>query len=328
MSWQNIARADVDAGLRSWSLWAVVVVFFLILVVFGRFVARGSLLSSLLDTNARTFALLLTFLFVPVVGLLVGHRALGRARERARRRELTGDDTSDGDADEMETSTAETSETDAPDADKPETDTAEGNSEAQADDEAATDGGTETGVGAQADDEATTDGGTETGVGPATSHELFVGTVVGRAVVLMVAILAGFLPVFVAWVAQSGTAALYEVLVAFLVAVVLGLLFVAVAIAISTLTASAGRAAVGAASVFVGLYAWPFLPSIVGIDVPFAVLEQFWLVFLVGDLSTTLFSLRQGEVTAAILGTFLLGVLVAAPLAFSYHRLRRAGLPD
>jgi hypothetical protein len=310
MSWQNIARADVDAGLRSWSLWAVVVVFFLILVVFGRFVARGSLLSSLLDTNARTFALLLTFLFVPVVGLLVGHRALGRARERARRRELTGDDTSDGDADEMETSTAEASETDAPDADKPETDTAEGNSEAQADDEAAT------------------DGGTETGIGPATSHELFVGTVVGRAVVLMVAILAGFLPVFVAWVAQSGTAALYEVLVAFLVAVVLGLLFVAVAIAISTLTASAGRAAVGAAGVFVGLYAWPFLPSIVGIDVPFAVLEQFWLVFLVGDLSTTLFSLRQGEVTAAILGTFLLGVLVAAPLAFSYHRLRRAGLPD
>jgi ABC-2 type transport system permease protein len=274
MTWQEIARTDIEAGVRSRSLWAVVVVFLVAMLVLGRFVARGSLLSALFDTNARTFALFLTLLFVPVVGLLVGHRALVRAHERT---------TADGDDESPETVDGEPRDED--------------------------------------------DENTEQGDSGPSGRDLFVGTVVGRGVVLTVAVLAGFLPVFVAWVVQSGTAALYEILVAFLVAVVLGLLFVGLGVAISTVTASSARAAAGAAGAFVGLYTWPFLPSLVGVDVPFALLERFWLVFLVGDLSTTLFSLRQGEVPAAILGALLLSALVVAPLALGYVRFRRDGLP-
>ena len=224
------------------------VVAVLLMVVLGRFVTRGSVRSALFDTNARTFALLLTLLFVPVVGLVVGHRALERARKR-------------------------------------------------------------------------------TTTGESTGHDLFVGTVVGRVAVLTVAVVAGFLPTFVVWFVQSGTAALYEILVAFVVAVVLGLLFVGVGVAISTLTTSRLRATAGAAGAFVGLYAWPVLPSLVGVEVPFALLDRLWLVFLVGDLSTTLFLFRQGEVTSAIAGAVVLVALVAAPLALGYARVRRAGPP-
>jgi ABC-2 type transport system permease protein len=254
MTWRTTARADIEAGLRSRGLWAVVVLFLVVVLALGRFVARGALLGALFETNARTLTLVLTVLFVPVVGLLVGHRALGRAHER----------------------------TDNPGA-----------------------------VG-----------------GKTARRDLFIGTVVGRTVVLGVFLLAGFLPTFVVWFVQSGTHALYEMFVAFLAATALGSLFVAVALAISTVTASTVRAAVGEGVTLVGLYAWPLFPSLVGVSVPYSLLERFWLVFLVSDLSTTLFSLRQGELTASVLGVVVLAVLVTAPLAFGYARLKRTGLPD
>jgi ABC-type transport system involved in multi-copper enzyme maturation permease subunit len=313
MTWQDIARADIEDGVRSRGLWAVVVVFVVLMVVIGRFVSRAGLpVGALFDTNARTFAFLLTLLFVPVVGLLVGHRALLRAHERNRPpREQSDDAGTPGDDADNETSTVD-AESDGPDT---------------AGTDAESDGPDTGGTDAESDEPDTTGETGGTTGGTETSQDLFLGTVVGRTVVLAVAIFAGFLPTFVVWVAQSGVASLYEVLVAFLVAVVYGLLFVGVGIAISTLTTNRARAAAGAAGAFVGLYAWPFLPGLAGIDVPYALLDLFWLVFLVGDLSTTLFSLRQGEPTSAILGVVVLGLFVAAPLTLGYVRFNRDGVP-
>ncbi len=279
VTWHRVARVDIGAGVRSRGLWVVVALFVVLMVVFGRFVARGTLPSALLDTNAQTFAFLLTFLFAPIAGLLVGHGAVVHAHERASENTST------------------------------ETDDATGSD----------DGATETG----GNEDPAESGEAERADSEVEPRALFVGAVVGRAVVLTVAVLAGFLPTFVVWVTQSGAVALYEILVAFLVAVAFGLLFVAVGIAISTLTARRGPAVAGGVGAFVGLYAWPFLPGLVGVEVPFALLERFWPVFVVGDVSTTLFSLRQGEVTSSVLGVF-----VATPLAFGYLRVERTGVPD
>jgi len=296
VTWRRVARADIRAGVRSRGLWVVVALFVVLMVVFGRFVARGTLPSALLDTNARTFAFLLTVLFVPIAGLLVGHEAVVRAHERAIENVPTGTDDTTG-SDDGATGDASTGT-----------------------------GDTETETGGNEDPAES--GETERADSGVESRALFVGTVVGRAVVLTVAVLGGFLPTFVVWVTQSGAVALYEILVAFLVAVAFGLLFVAVGIAISTLTARRGPAVAGGVGAFVGLYAWPFLPGLVGVEVPFALLERFWPVFVVGDVSTTLFSLRQGEVTSSVLGVLVLGVFVAAPLAFGYLRVERTGVPD
>ncbi len=155
------------------------------------------------------------------------------------------------------------------------------------------------------------------------THDLFVGTVVGRTGVLTVALLAGFAPVSVAWVVQSGTAALYEILVTVLAALALGLVFVAVGIALSTLTADRRLAAAGGIVAFGLLYAWPVLPGLVGVGVPFVVLDRFWLVFVVGDVTDTLFALREPRLTDSVSGVLVLGALVGGLLAVSYSRFSR-----
>lgn len=244
VTWQDIARDDIEAGLRSTNLWRVVGIFFLFLLVFGKFASRESILTggALLETNARTFAFFLTFLFVPIVGLLVSYTALHRAGE--------GDDATEE-----------------------------------------------------------------------SRRDVFLGTVAGRAGILGVAIFVTFLPTFVLLLIESGLTSVYEIFATFVAAVLFGLLFVAVGIAISSLAKSTAQAAAGAVVAFLVLYAWPFLIEAIGISVPQAVLESFWPIFIFADIVETLFSIRQGDLlTSSLLGVLILAVLVAAPLAIGYYR--------
>lgn len=246
MNWQEIAGENIREGVRSRAIWATVAVFFIFLLVFGRFASRESLFTggALMQTNARTFAFFLTFLFVPIVGLLVSYTALHHARERL-------------------------SETD-------------------------------------------TD-----------SDAVFFGTVMGRVGLLSLVLFIGFLPAFVVLLAQSGTASLYEVIATFVGAVLFGLLFVAVGVAISAVAVTRVQAAFGAVGAFVVLYAWPFIPEIVGVSVPHGLLERFWLIFVFGDTVGTVFALRQGTVSSSVLGVVLLGLAIFAALALSYVRFDR-----
>lgn len=84
MTWRDIARHDIEKGVRQTNLWRVIGIFFLFLLILGKFASRESILTggALLETNARTFAFFLTFLFVPIVGLIVSYTALHRAGER------------------------------------------------------------------------------------------------------------------------------------------------------------------------------------------------------------------------------------------------------
>lgn len=108
MNWQDIARSEIEDGLRSTGLWVTIGIFFLFLLVFGRLAGRGSFLTGgvLLDTNARTFAFFLTFLFVPIIGLVVSYTGLHRARARiddfASARRATADEEGDSDAADVE----------------------------------------------------------------------------------------------------------------------------------------------------------------------------------------------------------------------------------
>ena len=152
------------------------------------------------------------------------------------------------------------------------------------------------------------------------SRDAFVGTVVGRLGVFSLAVFVAFFPVFVALFSQSGTAAVSEALVALLGAVLFGLLFLALGLAISTLTANALQAAAGAVVVFLVLYAWPFVLDAIGLGVPHAVLEQVWVVFVLGGIVTTLFSLGQGSLSSSLFSLVVLGAGVVGALAIGYVR--------
>ena len=246
MNWEAIAGENIREGIRSHALWATVAVFFIFVLVFGRFVSRESLFTgeALMQTNARTFAFFLTFLFVPIVGLLVSYTALHHARNRLAETEASND-------------------------------------------------------------------------------AVFFGTVAGRAGLLTLVLFVGFLPAFVVLLAQSGTASLAEVIATFVGAVLFGLLFVAVGVAISAVAVTRLQAAFGAVGAFIALYAWPFIPGIVGLSVPHGLLERFWLIFVFGDTVGTLFALRQGTVSSSALGLLILGLAVVAILALSYVRFDR-----
>jgi ABC-2 type transport system permease protein len=155
------------------------------------------------------------------------------------------------------------------------------------------------------------------------SRELLAGTFAGRAGVLAAAILVGFLPAFVLLILQSETIPLFAVFAFFLAAVLFGLLFVAFGVGISALAHSRHQAIAGGVVAFLLLYAWPFLPGIVGLGVPQALLERFWLVFVFGDVIETLFSIRQGELTGSLFGLVVLAIFIAVPLAAGYAGLER-----
>lgn len=156
-------------------------------------------------------------------------------------------------------------------------------------------------------------------------RELLAGTFAGRAGVLAAAVLVGFLPGSVLLVLQSETVPVFAVFAVLVAAVLFGLLFVAFGVAISALARSRRQAIAGGVGAFLLLYAWPVLPSVVGLGVPQAVLERFWLVFVFGDVVETLFSLRQGELTGSVFGVVVLAVFTALALAAGYAGLERAG---
>lgn len=257
MTWQAIAREDIEDGVRTWSLWQVIGLFFLFLLVLGKFVSRESILTggALVDTNARTFAFFLTFLFVPIVGLLVSYTALHRTGER----DADSDENANGDEDDYD----------------------------------------------YEDDR----------------QDIYLGTVAGRAGLLAIGVFVAFLPAFLLLFIESGLTSVYEVFATFVAAVLFGLLFVAVGIAISAVTGSRAQAAVGAVLAFLLLYAWPFLIQAVGINVPQSLLEAFWPIFIFADVVETLFSIRQGDLlTSSLIGVLILVVLIAVPLVIGYSQ--------
>jgi ABC-2 type transport system permease protein len=160
-------------------------------------------------------------------------------------------------------------------------------------------------------------------------RELLAGTFVGRAGVLSAAIAVGFIPALLVLILQSQGLALLAALISLLAAMLFGLLFVAVGVGISALARSRAQAIAGGVVAFLLLYAWPFLPGIVGLGTPQALLEQFWLVFLFGDLSETLFAFRQGQLlTGHVLGPLILAVDIGIALAAGYVGLNRAAAAD
>jgi ABC-2 type transport system permease protein len=236
MNWRELAREEVQAGVRSPAPWVVTGLFVAFVLLLGRMVSRGSLLagSGLLEANPRLAGFFLTFLFVPIVGLMVSYTAL---------------------------------------------------------------------LGEYENDRVST-------------QELFLGVVAGRAGVLSVVVFAGFLPAFLVLLVQSGITAVLEVFLRFVAAVLFGLLFVAIGVAISTVARSRLQAAGGAVGAFLVLYAWPFV-----LPVPHAVVETLWPVFIFGDTVSALFSLRNGELGTELLGPLVLLVLVGTALALGYLRL-------
>jgi len=155
------------------------------------------------------------------------------------------------------------------------------------------------------------------------SRELLAGTFAGRAGVLAAAVFVGFLPAFLLLILQSETVPVFAVFNFFVSALLLGLLFVAFGLAISSFARSRRQAIAGGVVAFLLLYAWPFLPSIVGLGVPQSVLERFWLVFVFGDVVEALFSIRQGELTGSLFGLVVLALFIVLPLAASYAGLER-----
>ena len=186
---------------------------------------------------------------------------------------------------------------------------------------------------------------------PHTRGEMVLGKFVGRSVVMVLTVIAGFLPALLFIAVQTDGAPVFE-LFSFLFAISLfGVMWVGIGIGLSTLVNSETQATISGVFIFFLLFLWPVILDQIGITLPdFG--ARFWLFTIFADLFFFLPVLKEGEFTYPSVVEFddvfineindvaysvapqmqmwfvfvLVALWIAVPLGIGYYRFRSTDL--
>lgn len=186
---------------------------------------------------------------------------------------------------------------------------------------------------------------------PHTRGEMIVGKFVGRSIVMIITVLAGFLPALIYVALQTDGTPVFQI-ISFLFAISLfGVMWVGIGIGLSSLVNSETQATITGVVVFFVLYLWPIIFDQLSVEIPgFA--QRFWLFIIFADLAFFPTAVREvgftfpsvveldevvldelGEVTFSVaphLQMWFVYVLVAfwvaIPLLIGYARFRSTDL--
>lgn len=267
MSWQAIAKKDLQDSVRAKTLWAIIAVFFIAIGGLSFLVAdNAGAEEDLFELLTGITFLLGIFLFIPIAGLLVSIKSIARERESGTINLLLSLPHSRGD--------------------------------------------------------------------------MIFGKFLGRSGVITLATIAGFIPAVLIVIVQADEGnALGNMLTFVFVAVLIGIMFVAIGVGFSALVNSETQATVGGIAIFFLLYLWPFifnrLFTFLDSELP-AFAERFWLFNIFTDMVGTLAPDGDGPGAASVVesgtdpGIFMqnwfafviLALWIAVPLVVGYARFK------
>ncbi|PSP59036.1 hypothetical protein BRD08_04355 [Halobacteriales archaeon SW_10_66_29] len=118
---------------------------------------------------------------------------------------------------------------------------------------------------------------------PHTRGEMIVGKFVGRSVVMVVTVLAGFLPALLYIFVQADEAGFTQLLTFLFALSVFGVMWVGIGIGLSALVNSETQATIAGVVMFAVLILWPLIFEQAGIDLP-SFAQRFWLLVIFADL--------------------------------------------
>jgi len=118
---------------------------------------------------------------------------------------------------------------------------------------------------------------------PHTRGEMIVGKFVGRSIVMVLTVLAGFLPALLYIFVQVDEAGVVQLLTFLLALSVFGVMWVGIGVGLSALVNSETQATITGVVMFAVLILWPVIFQEAGIDLP-SFAERFWLFIIFADL--------------------------------------------
>jgi ABC-2 type transport system permease protein len=131
---------------------------------------------------------------------------------------------------------------------------------------------------------------------PHTRRDMVVGKFVGRSIVMVVTVLAGFLPALLYILVQSEGVPVFELFSFLFAACLFGVLWIGIGIGLSALVDSETQATIGGVVLFFVLFLWPLIIEQLGLSLPdFA--SRFWLFTMFADLFFLLPVFRDGMFT-------------------------------
>lgn len=179
---------------------------------------------------------------------------------------------------------------------------------------------------------------------PHSRGDMMVGKFLGRTAVMAIATIVGFVPaLLIVLLEVDDSGGIGTIFVFLFVAVLIGMMFVAIGVGLSALVNSETQATVGGITLFFVLYFWPFIVnrilSLADAELPeFA--ERFWLFNMFLDMANALAPEGEGfggasNATSSIdPGIFMqnwfafviLALWVAVPLGIGYARFNKMDL--
>lgn len=131
---------------------------------------------------------------------------------------------------------------------------------------------------------------------PHTRGEMLLGKFVGRSIVMIVTVVAGFVPSLLFILVQVDGAPVFELLTFLLAISVFGVMWIGIGIGLSALVDSETQATISGVVIFFLLFLWPFILDQLGIELPdFA--ARFWLFIIFADLFFLPSVIRNGDFT-------------------------------
>jgi len=131
---------------------------------------------------------------------------------------------------------------------------------------------------------------------PHTRRDMVIGKFVGRSIVMVVTVLAGFLPALLYILVQSEGVPVFELFSFLLAASLFGILWIGIGVGLSSLVDSETQATIGGVVLFFVLFLWPLIIDQLGLTLPdFA--SRFWLFTMFADLFFLLPVFREGMFT-------------------------------
>jgi len=186
---------------------------------------------------------------------------------------------------------------------------------------------------------------------PHTRSEMVIGKFVGRSIVMVITVVAGFLPALLYLFVQVDGASMFQLLTFLFALAVFGIMWVGIGIGLSALVNSETQATISGVVIFFVMSLWPFILENLNITLPDFV-GRFWLYIVFADLFFLPGRIREGEFTFPSVVEFddlfveeldevaisvgphlqmwfvlvIVAFYIALPLGFGYYRFKTTDL--